>query len=107
MNQPAGQGVSIFHHDCLRKLLILPDKQIRKYDQTIRSLKSDKSSLQKQTENLSRQVKEAKSSNIQKKMDDARLRADYENLQHLVNRIPPEILELAKRGQLSHSDRER
>ena len=78
--------------------------QIRKYDQTIRSLKTDKSSLQKQTENLSRQVKEAKSSNIQKKMDDARLRADYENLQRLVNRIPPEILELAKRGQLSHSN---
>lgn len=81
--------------------------QIRKYDQTIRSLKSDKSSLQKQTENLSKQVKETKSSSIQKKMDDARLRADYENLQHLVNRIPPEILELAKRGQLSHSNRER
>lgn len=81
--------------------------QIRKYDQTIRSLKSDKSSLQKQTENLSRQVKEAKSSSMQKKMDDARLRADYENLQRLVERIPPEILELAKRGQLSHSDRER
>ena len=54
--------------------------QIRKYDQTICSLKSDKSSLQKQTENLSRQIKEAKSSSIQKKMDDARLRADYENL---------------------------
>ena len=81
--------------------------QIQKYDQTIRSLKSDKSSLQKQTENLSRQLKETKSSSIQKKMDDARLRADYENLQHLVNRIPPEILELAKRGQLSHSNRER
>lgn len=44
---------------------------------------------------------------MQKKMDDASLRADYENLQHLVKRIPPEILELAKRGQLSHSDRER
>ena len=70
--------------------------QIRKYDQTIRSLKSDKSSLPKQTENLSRPVKEAKSSSMQKKMDDARLRADYENLQRLVNRIPPEILELAK-----------
>ena len=36
-------------------------------------------------------------------MDDARLRADYENLQKLINRIPPEILELAKRGQLNHS----
>ena len=81
--------------------------QIRKYDQTICSLKSDKSSLQKQTENLSRQVKEAKSSSIQKKMGDARLRADYENLQRLVKRIPPEILELAKRGQLSHSSHER
>jgi len=41
--------------------------QIRKYDQTLRSLKSDKSSLQKQTENLSRQVKEAKSSSMRKK----------------------------------------
>lgn len=52
-------------------------------------------------------IKEEKSSSMQKKMDDASLRADYENLQHLVKRIPPEILELAKRGQLSHSDRER
>ena len=43
---------------------------------------------------------------MQKKMDDASLRADYENLQRLVDRIPPKILELAKRGQLSHSDRE-
>ena len=63
--------------------------------------------MQKQTENLSRQLKEAKSSSIQKKMDDAKLRADYENLQNLMNCIPPEILELAKRGQLTHSDRER
>ena len=46
-------------------------------------------------------------SSMQKKMDDARLRADYENLQRLVERIPPEILELTKREQLSHSDRER
>ena len=60
-----------------------------------------------QTQDLSRQVKEATSSSIQKKMDDARLRADYENLQNLMNCIPPEILELAKRGQLTHSDRER
>ena len=60
--------------------------------------------MQKQTENLSRQLKEAKSSSIQKKMDDAKLRADYENLQRLVNHIPPEILELAKRGQLRHSN---
>ena len=37
----------------------------------------------------------------------ARLRADYENLQNLMNCIPPEILELAKRGQLTHSDRKR
>lgn len=60
-----------------------------------------------QTQDLSRQVKEATSSNIRKKMNDARLRADYENLQNLMNCIPPEILELAKRGQLTHSDRER
>ena len=52
-------------------------------------------------------IKEATSSSIRKKMDDVRLRADYENLQNLMNRIPPEILELAKRGQLTHSDRER
>lgn len=51
-----------------------------------------------------------KRSNIQqikKKMDDARLRADYENLRNLMNRIPPEILELEKRRQLNRSNRER
>ena len=81
--------------------------QVRKYDKTISSLKSDKATLQKQKQDLTRQVKESTSSSIQKKMNDARLRADYENLQNLMNRIPPEILELAKRGQLNHSDRER
>lgn len=81
--------------------------QVRKYDKTISSLKSDNATLQKQKQVLSRQVKEATSSSIQKKMDDARLRADYENLQNLMNRIPPEILELAKRGQLNRLDRER
>lgn len=54
-----------------------------------------------------RLFKEATSSSIRKKMDDARLRVDYENLQNQMNRIPPEILELAKRGQLTRSDRER
>ena len=80
--------------------------QVRKYDKTISSLKSDKATLQKQKQDLTRQVKEATTNSIRKKMDDARLRADYENLQKLVNRIPPEILELAKRGQLNHSNRE-
>lgn len=81
--------------------------QIRKYDKTIRSLKTETTSLKNQTEDLTKQVKVAKSSSMRKKMDDARLRADYENLQHLVDRIPPEILELAKRGALSHSEYER
>ncbi len=81
--------------------------QVRKYDKTISSLKSDNASLKRQKQDLTRQVKEATTNSIRKKMDDARLRADYEKLQKLVNRIPPEILELAKRGQLNHSNRER
>ena len=81
--------------------------QVRKYDKTISSLKSDKATLQKQKQDLSRQVREATTSSIRKKMDDARLRVDYENLRNLMNRIPPEILELAKRGQLNRSNRER
>ena len=81
--------------------------QVRKYDKTISSLKSDNTSLQKQKQDLTRQVKRATYNSIQKKMDDARLRADYENLQNLMNRIPPEILELTKRGQLNRSNQER
>lgn len=61
--------------------------QVWKYDKTISSLKSDKATLQKQKQDLTRQVKEATTNSIRKKMDDARLRADYENLQKLVNRI--------------------
>ena len=70
--------------------------QIRKYDKTIRSLKAETTSLKNQTKDLTKQVKAAKFSSMRKTMYDARLRADYENLQRLVNRIPPEILELAK-----------
>ena len=36
---------------------------------------------------------------MEKRLQDAKLRADYENLSRLVSRIPPEILKEAKRSK--------
>lgn len=59
--------------------------QTKKYDAAIRSLKSDKSELEKE-------LKDAKAESYHKLLAEAKLAADYENLQRVMDKIPPEIV---------------
>ena len=43
----------------------------------------------------------AKRGSVQKKLDEAQLLNDYQELRKIVERIPPEILERAKRQECS------
>ena len=59
--------------------------ETKKYDKAIRSLKAD-------NEELQAELKDAKAESYHKLLADAQLRADYENLQRAMDRIPPEIV---------------
>ena len=59
--------------------------QTKKYEAAIRSLKADNAELQAE-------LKDATEESAAKILKDAQLRADYENLQRVMARIPPEIL---------------
>ena len=59
--------------------------QTKKYDAAIRSLKADNAELQKEVDSAGRE-------SYKKLLEDAKLRADYENLQRIMDKIPPEIV---------------
>ncbi len=59
--------------------------EVKKYDAAIRSLKADNAQLREE-------AKDAGKESYKKLMAEARLRADYENLQRVMERIPPEIV---------------
>ena len=59
--------------------------QTKKYDAAIRSLRADNAELQDK-------VKDADKESFKKLMEEAQLRADYENLQRVMDKIPPEIV---------------
>ena len=59
--------------------------QTKKYDAAIRSLKADNAELQKEVDDAGRE-------SYKKLLEDAKLRADYENLQRIMDKIPPEIV---------------
>ena len=59
--------------------------ETKKYDKTIRSLKADNAELREE-------LKGANQQSVQKLLKEAQLRADYENLLHQVEKIPPEIM---------------
>ena len=59
--------------------------ETKKYDKTIRSLKADNAELREE-------LKDANQQSVQKLLKEAQLRADYENLLHQVEKIPPEIM---------------
>jgi len=74
--------------------------QTKKYDKAIRSLKADKAQL---TEDLERADKKK----FAELMAEAQLRADYENLQRTLAKIPPEIMFMYAGKPDKHTERDR
>ena len=69
--------------------------QTKKYDAAIRSLKADNYELKKEVDNADRE-------SYKKLMEEAQLRADYENLQRVMDKIPPEIVFMYAGRNQSH-----
>ena len=59
--------------------------QTKKYDKAIRALKADNAELKDE-------LKDASSEAFSQRMAEAQLKADYANLQRVMDRIPPEVL---------------
>lgn len=81
----------------IRKLLasLLPNlerfnTEFKRFDSSIRALKKENAQLKSD-------LKTASTTSIRKQMADAKLQADYYNLSRLLARIPPEIVQDAKR----------
>jgi len=69
--------------------------QTKKYDAAIRSLRTDNAELQVELD-------KAQDKSVRKLLEDAKLRADYENLQRIMDRIPPEIVFMYSGRNQSH-----
>lgn len=73
--------------------------QMKKYQTAFSELKSENSSLARKNERLSSELKESRKESILKRMSEVQLQRDYEQAVALLERIPPEILEMYASGR--------
>ena len=75
--------------------------QLDQYKVAFTDTTTENASLKKEVAELQSKLDTAKRGSVQKKLDDAQLLNDYRELRRIVERIPPEILERAKRQERS------
>ena len=75
--------------------------QLDQYKVAFTDTTVENASLKKEVAELQSKLDTAKRGSVQKKLDDAQLLNDYRELRKIVERIPPEILERAKRQERS------
>ena len=75
--------------------------QLDQYKVAFTDTTAENASLKKEIAELQSKLDTAKRGSVQKKLDDAQLLNDYRELRRIVERIPPEILERAKRQERS------
>ena len=75
--------------------------QLDQYKVAFTDTTVENASLKKEVAELQSKLDTAKRGSVQKKLDDAQLLSDYRELRRIVERIPPEILERAKRQESS------
>lgn len=68
--------------------------EMKKYRTAFGELKTENTTLSRENEALKKEVKESKSEGIRKKMKDVQLQHDYNALLEVLDRIPPEILDM-------------
>lgn len=73
--------------------------QMKKYQTAFSALKAENSSLARKNERLSSELKESKQESVLKRMSELQLHRDYEQAVALLERIPPEILEMYAGGR--------
>lgn len=76
------------------------DTEIKKYDKELKAARIENCTLKKENAELILEIKNSQQRSMKRRMEEARLKADYENMQRLIERIPPEILKMTGRGTL-------
>ena len=66
--------------------------QMKKYDAVFRKLKAENAVLTRENSAMNEELEESRHESILKKMSDLKLRLDYEKALEILERIPPEIL---------------
>ena len=75
--------------------------QIDQYNVAFTDTTTENTSLKREVLELQSKLDTTKRGSVQKKLDEAQLLNDYRELRRIVERIPPEILERAKRQERS------
>ena len=69
------------------------DTQMKKYEKCFTTSESEKKALKKKNEDLTEELKKSQKESTLKKIQEARLQSDYQQVKAILDRIPPEIIQ--------------
>lgn len=69
------------------------DTQMKKYEKCFTTSESEKKALKKKNEDLTEELKKSQKESTLKKIQEARLQSDYQQVKAILERIPPEIIQ--------------
>lgn len=79
--------------------------QLKRYSGAFTDTVRENKKLKKTNEQLSVELKEATSESVKKKIQDIQLRRDYEDALSVLERIPPEVLDIY--AKIAHRGKEK
>lgn len=69
------------------------DTQMKKYERCFTTSESEKKALKKKNADLTEELKKSQKESTLKKIQEARLQSDYQQVKAILDRIPPEIIQ--------------
>lgn len=69
------------------------DTQMKKYEKYFNTSESEKKALKKKNADLTEELKKSQKESTLKKIQEARLQSDYQQVKAILDRIPPEIIQ--------------
>lgn len=69
------------------------DTQMKKYEKCFTTSESEKKALKKKNADLTEELKKSQKESTLKKIQEARLQSDYQQVKAILDRIPPEIIQ--------------
>lgn len=70
------------------------DTQMKKYEKCFTTSESEKKALKKKNADLTEELKKSQQESTLKKIQEARLQSDYQQIKAILDRIPPEIIQV-------------
>ena len=69
------------------------DTQMKKYEKCFNTSESEKKALKRKNADLTEELKKSQKESTLKKIQEARLQSDYQQVKAILDRIPPEIIQ--------------